>query len=126
MNLDFAINLARTLMTYNGVGYLDFGFHDYEDLGIVGHTHFITGDNIVSTPYKITVSDRWVPFLSEKEFSELILHEIAHVKAGFNPPGGNHGPRWKSACVRLGIEPKRKFTTKITPHFMLDNAGANA
>ncbi len=126
MKLDAFITLARSLMLENGVGYLDFGFHEYLDRPeVIGQTHFITGDNVVPLAHKITVSDEWVPCLTQDEARELMLHEIAHVKAGYKPTGGNHGPRWADECIKLGIKPKVKFNPAHVPlRILLDTDDA--
>lgn len=37
---------------------------------------------------------------------DVILHEIAHIKAGHK---AGHGPRWKAVCRQIGANPARIY-----------------
>jgi len=60
----------------------------------------ITRD-IIST---FRMSKHAIQVLPNKTFYEIILHEIAHLKAGLNH---QHDNVWKMHCYNLGIRPER-------------------
>ena len=48
--------------------------------------------------------------LSEKEWKDTVLHEIAHALT----PGDKHGAKWKQACRAIGANPERLYKGKNT------------
>ena len=56
----------------------------------------------------ITLSWKLTMLNDEPQVRNTILHEIAHALA----PGAGHGPTWRAACARLGIEAERCFTAQ--------------
>lgn len=48
----------------------------------------------------ISISSYWLPALSEYEFNQTILHEIAHALT----PGAGHGPDWFKAAKKIGCK----------------------
>lgn len=49
---------------------------------------------------------------SDEHIIDTILHEIAHALAG---PGAGHGPKWKTACQKIGAIPKACCKDVTTP-----------
>lgn len=51
---------------------------------------------------------------SEEEFTDTILHEIAHFMAGLH---NGHNDVWKRACMSIGARPQKYYTgdKKVTP-----------
>lgn len=52
---------------------------------------------------KIELSKYFVKYATRSEVKEVILHEIAHAKAGSNAA---HGPLWQEECRKIGIKPE--------------------
>ena len=135
MDTNTCINLARSLMTEHGVGYLSFGFHSYSKrMGIVGRTHYtficnceskrcdpIFCDSIWS---KITLSSDWIKFLPKEKIKETILHEIAHAKCETGLLK-HHGHEWQNEAIKLGIEPNAKFKWDGPVPWESKNIGGN-
>ena len=46
--------------------------------------------------------------VSEEQYTDTILHEIAHALAGSS---AGHGPAWKAVCVRIGASPEATYQT---------------
>lgn len=55
----------------------------------------------------ITLSEKLVRANSFEQCCDTVLHEIAHALT----PGAKHGPAWKAACVRIGANPQRCYST---------------
>ena len=115
MNLTDAGTLARSLMTEHGVGSLSFAFHSPETQlpTTVGRTHLKVVTDNLKIPYMITISSDWVEVLSEDKVREIILHEIAHAKAGCTD--NDHGPHWQRYAKMFGIPTHPKFKSTILP-----------
>jgi SprT protein len=89
---------AKALMTAHGVGSLQFAYDRGKNrLGCTFHRH-VPGVGFM--PFKITLSKHFVEILPDEEIREIVLHEIAHAKAGH---GAGHGPKWKAEARKLGI-----------------------
>ena len=98
-----AATLARQLMEEHGYGYLLFGFNRRKkSLGVCFIKYRGTH---AATPEGIELSEVWVPYLSEAEVRDTILHEIAHAMT----PDAKypHGTSWKLAAQRIGANPNR-------------------
>lgn len=107
MDITSAATLARSLMVEHGVGSVSFGFHSYpaERIGLKGCTIFVpikVANAIKWIATDITLSYEYTLVLPEDEVRNIILHEIAHVKAGRY---AGHGPAWETECFKLGIQP---------------------
>ncbi|MDR1386148.1 MAG: SprT-like domain-containing protein [Propionibacteriaceae bacterium] len=55
---------------------------------------------------RITVSRHLTPDLSQEQFEQAVLHEIAHALAG---AAAHHGPLWRQTADRLGYHGRRTF-----------------
>jgi hypothetical protein len=53
-------------------------------------------------PFYITVDGTILPYLHEDELECLILHEMAHVIAGW---AADHGEQWAKVCREIGAHP---------------------
>jgi hypothetical protein len=109
MELKEAEQLARTLMTQHGVGYLAFEFDGGKRR--LGATHNMRIGNGKVIPLKITLSRHYVVLLPEHEVRDVILHEIAHALT----PGHNHNAVFMNACRALGAKPARCASPSASP-----------
>lgn len=55
----------------------------------------------------ICVSKYYIEKMSEEEFIETVLHEIAHAIAGHS---AGHGPIWKAAAIKIGAKPETCYS----------------
>lgn len=108
---------AKALMTVHGVGSLEFAFDNAKNrLGCCFH-RYVPG--VGHMPFKITLSKHYAVLLPDEEIREVILHEIAHAKAGHK---AGHGHAWKvharalgiagDRCARPSARPDRKVTAR--------------
>lgn len=58
----------------------------------------------------IGLSEYLIPFISDEEVKDTILHEIAHALSWIRYGEAGHGPAWKQVCLEIGAKPKRCFT----------------
>jgi predicted SprT family Zn-dependent metalloprotease len=56
------------------------------------------------TAKRITVSRYLASRYEDDEIHQILLHEVAHAKAGTR---AGHGPRWRAIAIDLGYEGKR-------------------
>lgn len=101
---------AKALMTAHGVGSLQFGF----DRGKrrLGATKFVRVGS-TALPKSITLSRHFIEAgITEEEIHNVMLHEIAHAKAGLD---AGHGPVWQKHARALGIKPDRCATPSARP-----------
>ncbi len=103
MKLTEAATLARKLMNEHGLAHVPFSFNRRKrSLGVCQF----------KGPYKnreykvmgIALSDKWVPYLSESEVRDTVLHEIAHALVGF---AAGHNYKWKAMARKVGANPTR-------------------
>lgn len=100
---------ARALMTAHGVGSLGFEFDRGKKR--LGATRFVKIGN-THLPKRITLSRHFIEAgLTEDEIYNVVLHEIAHAKAGFS---AGHGPVWQKHARALGIKPERCASPSVT------------
>lgn len=59
----------------------------------------------------IEISLHFAPTLTEKEWKDVVNHEIAHALT----PRAGHGPEWKRAAIILGADPSPKKTLEEQP-----------
>lgn len=114
MDLNEIEKHAKALMTLHGVGYLAFRFDNGRRR--IACTHYYSAKNeagreIVVTD-RITFSRHYAAILQPDEMWQVMLHEIAHVKAGQE---AGHGPVFKREARKLGIPTERCFTTSQRP-----------
>lgn len=58
------------------------------------------------TTKKISFSINYLPLIDEEEFTNVILHEIAHALVG----GGNgHNSIWRNKAIEIGCNGKRLY-----------------
>lgn len=95
MHLEDAENLALTLMEDHGIGNLwSFDFDGAKQrCGACHHGK-----------RKITLSRHFVRLNNEAAVRDVILHEIAHTKAG---AAAGHGRTWQMWAIRVGARPER-------------------
>lgn len=98
MNKMKAEQLARALMLRHGVGHLPFEFTRTKR--VIGSCAFvgIRGDKRTYVPTKIMFSAHWALAMSEADFTEVMLHEIAHALA----PGHDHDYVFRAKVRALG------------------------
>lgn len=108
MELRHAESLACNLMAKWGVGHLPFKFNNGKRmLGCVKSTrNRITGQVTIKS---LELSRDFVRNNTEREVTDTILHEIAHVLAG---PENDHNHVWQQWCIKLGCRPHRYATTQ--------------
>lgn len=108
MDRNSAASLARSLMSQHGLGHVPFEF----DRGKrrLGATHFLRHDP--TNPIKITLSQHYIELLPEAEIRDVLLHEIAHAKAGHR---AGHGPVWRAHARAVGAKAQRCATPSATP-----------
>lgn len=58
----------------------------------------------------LTLSRHLTAIHSESEVLDTILHEIAHIKAGFS---AGHGPKWQQWAVTVGAKPERCASAEV-------------
>lgn len=98
MDLIAAQKLARELMQKHGLALWKFDF----DRAARRFGSCSAGRKTITLSWKLTMLN------GESQVRNTLLHEIAHALT----PGDGHGPRWKRACIALGIKPERCFTEK--------------
>lgn len=99
------------LMTAHGVGHLQFAFDNGKRR--VGCTNFVRPNGVgVWLPRRITLSRHFAELLSDDEIRDVILHEIAHARAG---KLAEHGPRWKAEARAIGARPERCAAVSTRP-----------
>ena len=59
------------------------------------------------TTQTISLSRQLTELNSPAQVRETLIHEIAHALT----PGAHHSKAWQEACVKLGIDPKRCYTS---------------
>lgn len=52
----------------------------------------------------LRLSKYFVEKASNELIVQVILHELAHIKVGYE---AGHGPKWKQACLEVGAKPER-------------------
>lgn len=97
MEINDAQTMARNLMDSHGFSHMKFGFNRRKVA--LGVCRFLN-----KKPVSIELSSVWVPYLSEDEVKDVILHEIAHAIAGFD---AKHGVDWRMVARRIGANPTR-------------------
>lgn len=113
MDLNEAEKLARDLLTAHGVGNIQFGWGRGKRLmGICKFRSAHTPRGVVKVPYRIELSKHYAELNSDKVVREVMLHEIAHAKAGH---AAGHGPQWQAMARELGIEPNRCGVAEVRP-----------
>lgn len=96
MNRNSALHQARLLVKSHGIDIpveLDGGKRR------MGATHFRNKE-----AYKISLSRHFIDLLGDDEIRNIVLHEIAHVKAGRD---AGHGPVFRMHARALGISTNR-------------------
>ena len=63
------------------------------------------GDTINEYASGIRVNAEWLPYMHEDEMLCVLLHELAHVTAGWCN-GDGHGLRWQRMAAEVGAIPK--------------------
>lgn len=97
-----ATRLAIDLMCDYGLEHLDFGFN--RSKRTLGHTEFsVNRMTREATAQKISLSSPILPFLNEDRVQNTMLHEIAHVMAGFH---ANHNSEWRRIFLSIGGDGK--------------------
>lgn len=107
MDLTEAEALARRLMADHDLpGGWTFAFDSAtRRMGLCSYQH-----------RRISISRHFTAHATEAEVRDVVLHEIAHVLAGY---AAKHGPQWKAVARRLGATPK---ACGHNPYAMSDEA----
>ena len=63
-----------------------------------------------STNRIMSFSTYFIENASDKEVTDVILHEIAHALV---PAGSGHGFKWKQKAMEIGCEPERCYTGTV-------------
>lgn len=108
MNQYEAISMAKDLLAENGYSHIPVNICRSKRMiayvkfkGQYNEKYF----NIVSyIPVGLYISSYFIPNLNEGEIKDTILHEIAHIIAGYK---SGHKHLWQKACRSLGIDPAR-------------------
>jgi len=107
MKLSEAATLARKLMNEHGLAHVPFSFNGRKrSLGVCQFR-----GPFKNREYKvagIALSEKWVPYLSESEVRDTVLHEVAHALAGWEAA---HGYKWKAMARKVGANPTRTAET---------------
>lgn len=109
MTLNEIEKQAKALMTAHGLGWMRFKFDNGKRR--IGCCHFSRVDG-VWLAHTITLSRHFALLLPADEIRLIILHEIAHAKAGHD---AGHGPKWKREARALGIQGDRCHVASERP-----------
>ena len=102
MNPWDARELARKLLAEHNLTSWSFAFnHRKRALGLCRYSK-----------KQIELSLHYIQRNDQAAIRDTILHEIAHAIAG---PAAGHGPKWVSACIKIGAKPERLDTTANMP-----------
>ena len=106
MDWSEAVSLARSLMIQHGVGHLP--LLQSRARTVAGATTFAVrkvGGVVVEANAKSIELSRPIVELNPREVvHDVVLHEIAHAKAGFE---AGHGLAWRAAAIAVGARPER-------------------
>lgn len=103
MDTNEALTLGKALMSQHGFGHIPMRISG-QKRAIASFVHYRPKGQSAFLPWEIRFSRYYLPQLDRDAFVEVMLHEIAHGKAG---PKMGHGPVWKAEARKLGIDPKR-------------------
>lgn len=127
MQIYLASVMAKKEMVKNGVGHVPFSFHSYPNTpkNVLGLTMFTRVQRDPENPDRwiyeathLSISHEWTEVSPEEEVRNTLLHEIAHVKAGYE---ASHGEEWAKECRKLGINPDEFANPDKKPHFFDDD-----
>lgn len=95
-------------------------FDDSNILGPgIGATSFNSSDILIGfeepKPEVITFNTDFLPFMDEDEVLYVLLHEAAHVNAGFY---AQHGRKWAKMCDIMGIPAHEAIGIRRLPEFL--------
>ena len=106
--------MAKKLLRDHDLDHLDLEFGNSKTA--LGTCVF---NRITGEPKRITISKRWIPYLTPDETKDTILHEIAHAIAGHK---AGHGPKWRKVARNIGAKPERladippEISTRLRRH----------
>lgn len=63
---------------------------------------------------RIIFSIYWTEKGSRYEFTDTVVHEMAHALVGYEREAQGHGPKWRAMMQRLGAPPERYSAQKRT------------
>lgn len=109
MNLSERERHVRSLMIQHGVGYVPFVWgRGKRQMGCVTFGYV----NGVYVPKQLTLSKPFAQVTTDAEFTDTVLHEIAHILAGKE---AGHGPVWRTKARSIGCKATRCSTVTKAP-----------
>lgn len=75
---------------------------------VIAPTHITTLGITNYTQNHIAINSFAICYLNEERCYNILLHEIAHVMAGYE---ANHGEQWKLACRLIGLHQADEYFT---------------